>query len=104
MKLSDTNVIHALRGVCVFTGEKAAESFERKFRRVQPRRWQTFVHLLETARFFGTLVVLSHKDDPVVEGRAWSSVLKPEHGHDSRTVGLFHAWGQVKSPFAGWAP
>lgn len=96
MKLTDDGFTSALRGVCVFTGEKAADDFEKKVSRVQAKRWGTFVHLLETARFFGTLVVLSHGDDPEVEGRAWSSVQKPEHGHDSRTVGLFHAWGQVE--------
>ena len=96
MKLTDDCFASALRGVCVFTGEKAVDDFEKKVRRVQAKRWGTFVHLLDTARFFGTLVVLSHQDDPVVEGRAWSSVHKPEHGHDQRTVGLFHAWGQVE--------
>ena len=92
VKLPDKGFASALRGVCV----KAADDFEKKVRRVKHRRWETFAHLLETARFFGTLVVLSHQDDPVVEGRAWSSVHKPEHGHDSRTVGLFNAWGQVE--------
>jgi len=96
VKLTADTDTSALRGVCVFTGEQAAVNFESKVRRVQPRRWETFAHLLETARFFGAHIVLSHKDDPVVEGRAWSSVLKPEHGHDNRTVGLFHAWGQVE--------
>ena len=96
MKPTDAGFFSALRGVCVFTGERAVDNFEKKVRRIQAKRWGTFVHLLDTARFFGTLVVLSHKDDPVEEGRAWSSVFKAEHGHDNRTVGLFHAWGQVE--------
>ena len=96
MKLDDAVLANALRGVCVFTGEGASDDFERKVRRVQKRRWGTFAHLLDTARFFGALVVFSHKGDPVVDGRAWSSVLKPEHGHDERIVGLFHAWGAVE--------
>ena len=96
MKGTEPGFVETFKGVCGFTGNHALNNFRRKVRRVQAKRWGTFAHLLETARFFGTTVVFSHKDDPVVEGRAWSSVLKPEHGHDSRTVGLFHAWGQVE--------
>ena len=53
VKPTDAGVFSALRGVCVFTGEQAVDNFEKKVRRVQARRWETFAHLLETARFFG---------------------------------------------------
>ena len=96
MKLGDAGFASALRGVCVFTGEQAVENFEKKVRRVQPRRWETFSHLLDTARFFGCSVVLSDSKDPVVKGRARSAVLKPDNGYDNLVVGVFHPWGEVE--------
>ena len=93
---SEPGFVDTFQGVCVFTGGHAVDDFRNKVRRVQQRRWEIFSQLLVTAKFFGTVVVLSHKDDPVVEGRAWSAILKAEHGFDKRTVGVFHAWGAAE--------